>query len=285
VGTNLATAGRLHDIRSLGQIRILAPLVRAGFRRYATYRQATIAASFTNSVFGFLRCFVILAAAAGAAAATVAGYDREQLATYCWLSQGLIGTVLLCGWTELSDRIRTGDVLSDLLRPVDTVMSYLAVDLGRAGHAALTRFVIPLAVGAIFFDLYIPRQAATYPLFAVSVLFGIVVSFGCRYLVNATGYWLLDTRGVNVLWTFCSVLLVGLSFPLHFLPGPLVIALWVATPLPSILQASLDVAVERGPASVRLGLVAGQAAWAVVLLLICRYVQRRAERKLVIQGG
>jgi hypothetical protein len=31
--------------------------------------------------------------------------------------------------------------------------------------------------------------------------------------------------------------------------------------------------------------VAGQAAWAVVMLGLGRYVQRRAEAKLVIQGG
>jgi len=39
-------------------------LVGSGFRRYATYRQATIAGSFTNIVFGFLRCYVLLAVAA-----------------------------------------------------------------------------------------------------------------------------------------------------------------------------------------------------------------------------
>jgi ABC-2 type transport system permease protein len=33
------------------------------------------------------------------------------------------------------------------------------------------------------------------------------------------------------------------------------------------------------------GLVAVQAVWAVVLLALARHVQRRAERKLVVQGG
>jgi ABC-2 type transport system permease protein len=260
-------------------------LVRAGFQRYATYRQATAAAIFTNSVFGFLRCYVLLAAVAGAGTGLVGGYDREQVATYCWASQGLIGVVMLWGWNDLSDRIRSGDVVADLLRPVHPVTSYLAIDLGRAAHGALTRFALPIATGAVFFDLYLPARPGTYPLFLVSALLGVVVSFGCRYLVNATAYWLLDVRGVNMAWTFATAALAGLAFPLHFLPSWLVITLWLATPFPSIMQTPLDVLVERGSPIELAGLVGLQALWAAVLLAIAWYVQRRAERKLVIQGG
>jgi ABC-2 type transport system permease protein len=267
------------------QTATFVTLARAGFRRYSTYRQATAAAVFTNSVFGFLRCYVLLAAVHTSATGAVAGYDARQLATYCWASQGLIGVVQLWGWTELADRVRTGDVVSDLLRPVHPVVAYLAVDFGRAGIAALTRFAVPLVVGAIFFPLYLPRSSGTYPLFVVSVLVAIVVSFGARYLINATAYWLLETRGVTMFWTFAITVLAGLVFPLHFLPGWLTWTLWVATPFPSMLQAPLDVLVERGGSADRLGIVAGQAAWAVAVLALAALVQRRAERRLVIQGG
>lgn len=242
-----------------------------------------MAAAFTNSVFGLLRCFVLLAAAREAGGA-VGGYDPEQIATYVWLSQGLIGTVMLWGWTDLSDRIRTGDVVADLLRPVHPVTGYLAVDLGRAAYAALSRFAVPLAVGVVLFDLYAPRRPGSYPLFVVSVGLAVVVCFGCRYLVNASAFWLLDVRGVNLVWTVSSAALTGLAVPLSFFPEWLAALLW-ATPLPSILQAPLDVIVERQSVPLTLAMVAGQAAWAAALLLLCRHVQRRAERRMVIQGG
>jgi ABC-2 type transport system permease protein len=264
---------------------MLVALAKAGFRRYATYRQATIASVFTNSVFGFLRCYVLLAAVAAIPAGVAAGYTPAQLATYCWASQGLIGVVLLWGWTDLSDRIRTGDVVADLLRPTHPVAAYLAVDLGRAGIAAVTRFAVPIVIGAIFFPLYAPKSLVTYPLFLVSVLFAVTVSFGSRYLVNAASYWLLDARGVTTMWMFASNVLAGLIFPLHFLPGWLTWTLWVATPFPSLLQAPLDILVERGDLTYRLGVVAGQVAWTVVLLALAALVQHRAERRLVIQGG
>jgi ABC-2 type transport system permease protein len=287
VTADLATAPRPVVPGRRAGFAALAALASAGFRRYATYRQATAASTFTNTVFGFLRCFVLLATteAAWQAGELTAGYDPEQIALYCWLSQGLIGVVGIWGWTELGDRIRTGDVVVDLLRPVHPILSYWAVDVGRAGHAMLTRFTVPLAVGALLFPIYVPTRVSTYPLFAVSVALAVLVSFGGRYLVNAVGFWLLDVRGVTTLWLFCSGILGGLAFPLHFLPSWLRTLLWVATPFPSMLQAPLDIAVERGSPASQVAVIAGQAVWAAVLLAACVLVQRRAEHKLVVQGG
>lgn len=268
-----------------GQIATAWALTRSGFRRYATYRQATVASTTTNTVFGFLRCYVLLAVLPATGRAVAGGYDPGQLALYTWVSQGLLGVVALWGWTELADRIRTGEVVGDLLRPVHPVLAYLWTDLGRAGHAAVTRFVVPVAVGALAFPLHAPRRLETYPLFVVSVLLGVVVCFGARFLANATAYWLLDARGVLTFWLFGSSLMAGLLFPLHFLPQRLTVAIWVLTPFPSMLQAPLDVIVERGSTLSLLGIVAGQAAWAALLLGLCALVQRRATAKLVIQGG
>jgi ABC-2 type transport system permease protein len=254
----------------------------AGFRRYATYRQAMVAAIFTNTVFGFLRSAVLLAVA-GAAAKV--GYDEPQLLTFVWAGQGLIGVVLLWAPTDLADRIRSGDVIVDLLRPIHLVWQQLATDLGRAAFALLTRFIGPIIVGALAFELHAPQRSATYALFACSLLLATAVCFGCRYLVNAAAYWLLDARGPQIAWTLCSAVLGGLYFPLWFLPQPLAIGLIVATPFPSIIQLPLDVLVERGTVAEQLAAVLVQAAWAVVVVALCLAVQRRGERKLVVQGG
>jgi ABC-2 type transport system permease protein len=260
-------------------------LAWSGFRRYSTYRQATVAGAFTNTVFGFLRCYVLLAVAAAAPNGKAGGYDRTQLATYVWVGQGLLAVVAMWGAAELAERIRTGDIAADLLRPVSPVISYLAQDLGRAGHATLARFLPPLAVGALCFPLYVPDRWGTVPLFALSVVLAVVCSFAARYLVNATAYWLHDARGPVVFWTLSSGVLAGLYFPLRLLPDWATVTLWLATPMPSLLQTPLDVLVERDPPLLQTGLVAVQAIWAVLLLAACRAVQRRAERKLVVQGG
>ncbi|GAA4214847.1 ABC transporter permease [Actinocatenispora rupis] len=276
--------GTVSTVLSPPALRTGMALAGAGFRRWATYRQAMLAGAFTNTVFGFLRTSVMLAVAAGAGG-VAAGYRGPQLATYVWVGQGLLAVVQLWGWTELSDRVRTGDVQSDLLRPVHPVLSYLAADLGRAAFALCSRFVLPMVVGLIAFDLYLPHRPATYPLFLLSMLFATVVSFGVRYLVNLTAFWLLDIRGVIMAWLLCSNALTGMYFPIAFLPGWAQAVLWYATPFPSILQAPVDVVVERGTAGHQATVLAVQGCWAAVMLAAAVVVQRRAERRLVVQGG
>jgi len=272
-------------------LELLAPsgraylaLAAAGFRRYATYREAMVAAVVTNSVFGFLR-FAVMLAVLDAGARTVAGYNEPQLATFVWAGQGLIGVVLLWAPLDLAERIRSGDVVTDLLRPIDPVWQMLAADLGRAGYAAVTRFVGPVIAGALVFELYAPRRPVTYALFVCSALLATVVCFGCRYLVNAAAYWLLDARGPNTFWTLASGILGGLYFPVWFFPDTLAAALTVLTPFPSVIQIPLDVLVERGSPGLQVALLGVQAGWVVAILALCRWVQARGERKLVIQGG
>jgi ABC-2 type transport system permease protein len=284
-GVRLASASaggpysRTDTVTITDKARAYWALAAAGYRRFATYRTAMFASMFTNTVFGFLRAAVLLAVSKHG---TAAGYTGPQMSLYVWAGQGLIGTVLLWQPPDLIGRIRTGEVVTDLLRPVDFVWRSLATDLGAAAQGALTRFVGPTLVGLIFFDLYRPRHLTTYPFFVISVVLATVICFGCRYLVASLTYWLLDARGPWMFWTFASSLASGLAFPIWFLPHDAAMGVYVFTPVPSVIQVPLDVVVERGPVGWLLGL---QAFWAVALLALCKLVQHRAQRRLVLQGG
>ncbi|HZE41819.1 MAG TPA: ABC-2 family transporter protein [Stackebrandtia sp.] len=264
-------------------MRMMLALMRSGFRRYSTYRQATAAAAATNTIFGMLRCYVLLATAV--AATTTVGYDVPQLSTYVWVGQGIIGVVMLWGPAELAEKVRTGQVVSDLLRPVNPIWTYLATDLGRAGFSCLTRLVVPVAFGAIFFPFYWPRHWWTYGLFACSLLAATGICFAIRHLVNLSAFWLLDIRGITTAWLLASGIGSGLIFPIDFLPGPAAAALKFGTPLPSIVQFPADVLVEHGGAPGQLQRVALQFGWVVVCLAAAFAVQHRATRRLVVQGG
>ncbi|MGQ0715924.1 MAG: ABC transporter permease [Pseudonocardiales bacterium] len=254
-------------------------LIRAGFRRYSTYWQAVLAGLATNVVFGFMRCAVLLTVFAGSA--QVAGYDPSRTVTFVWIGQGLIAVVLIWGNTDFGERVRSGDVAVDLLRPLDLQAALLAEDLGRAGFALLTRFTVPLLVGLAFFDLTLPGSALRWTAFGLSVLLAILVSFAIRFLLNLAAFWLLDWRGLLSLYGAVSAVLAGLAIPIAFFPGWARAAIW-ATPFPAIIQAPIDIAIGTGTV---LLLLAHQLAWAVALLAVGRLVLARAVRTLVIQGG
>ena len=82
-----------------------------------------------------------------------------------------------------------------------------------------------------------------------------------------------------------SGVLGGLYFPLRFLPDWLAVAPWVLTPFPSLFQTPLDVLVERDRPALQARAGRAPGGLGGRLLLACRVVQRRAERRLVVQGG
>lgn len=254
-------------------------LVSAGFRRYATYRQAVLAGLATNMVFGFLRCAVLLTVFTGSA--RVAGYDPSRTVTFVWIGQGLIAVVLIWGNSDFGERVRSGDVAVDLLRPVDLQAALLAEDLGRAGFALLSRFSFPLLVGSAFFELTLPSSALRWAAFGLSVLLAVLVSFAIRFLLNLVAFWLLDWRGLLSVHGAVSTVLAGLAIPIAFFPGWARVAIW-ATPFPAIIQVPIDIATGRGTAG---PLLTHQLIWALALLAAGRLVLARAVRTLVIQGG
>ncbi|HKR50383.1 MAG TPA: ABC-2 family transporter protein [Pseudonocardiaceae bacterium] len=254
-------------------------LVSAGFRRYSTYWQAVVAGLVTNMVFGFTRCAVLLTVFA--TSAQVAGYDPSRAVTFVWIGQGLIAVVLIWGNADFGERVRSGDVAVDLLRPLDLQAALLAEDLGRAGFAMLIRFTVPLLVGLSFFDLTLPGSAVRWVAFGLSVLLALLVSFAIRFLLNLAAFWLLDWRGLLALYGAVSTVLTGLMIPIALFPGWARVMIW-ATPFPAIIQAPIDVAIGAGTV---LPLLAHQLGWTVALLLAGRLMLARAVQKLVIQGG
>lgn len=254
-------------------------LTRAGFLRYATYRQAVFAGLVTNTMFGFLRTAIVLTVFAGSA--RVAGYDPASAVTFVWVGQGLLVVVMIFGEGELAGRVRTGQVSADLLRPVDLQAALLAEDLGRASFAMMTRFAVPVVIGGLAFELALPTSPVRWLSFAVGVLLAVLVSFGLRFLINLTAFWLLDSRGVLTIYAVVAPMLAGLIIPVPYFPG-WAAAVLAATPFPAMVQTPTDLLLGRGDAA---WLLAGQLLWAVLLLGAGRLVLARAVHRLVVQGG
>lgn len=129
-------------------MRTWAELAAGEFRRYSSYRLAVLAGVFTNSVFGFIRVGILVSAIT-AAGGTLVGYSADEASTYVWLGQALLAPLALMGWSEIADRVRTGDIAVDLARPVDLQLSWWARDLGRAAFVLPARGLPPLLVGAL----------------------------------------------------------------------------------------------------------------------------------------
>ncbi|MGH3071656.1 MAG: ABC transporter permease [Gaiellaceae bacterium] len=259
-------------------------LARRGYRRYAAYPGATYAGLFTNVVFGFLIAYILLAVYERAE--VIGGYDVRDSIAYVWLSQGLMAVVGIfgAGWYELARRVQTGDVATDLQRPLDVQRAELVQDLGRAGYQVLWRALPQFGLGALLFEITIPGHPGRWLVFSLSVGFAVLVGFGVRFLVNLASFWLLDYRGPVILAIAVNLLLSGAVMPLAFFPAWLDTAARL-TPFASLLQAPIDVYVGAPVAGSTALVLSLQAFWALALYGAGRLVFAAGKRKLVVQGG
>ena len=257
-------------------------IAKRGYRRYAAYPAATAAGVFTNTVFGFMQAYILLAVFASRA--DVGGYDAQDAVTYVWLAQAMIMTVYVFSWQELALRIRDGSIATDLARPIHPQRYWLAFDLGRAPYHFVFRGIPPFILGAFVFDLRYPGSPWLYLAFLVSLTLGVVVSLGFRLLYNSAAFWLIDYRGILTVSLVFSLFFSGMVIPIAFFPSWLA-ALAHALPFASIIQFPVDVYLGKFTGLELAGILALQAAWALVLLGLGRLVMAAGTRKLVIQGG
>jgi ABC-2 type transport system permease protein len=256
-------------------------IAKRGWRRYAAYPWATVAGMFTNTVFGFLQAYILIAVYRHRA--SIGGFDAADAVTYVWLAQSMIMTVYVFSWWELAWRIRDGSIATDLSRPLDPQRYWLAYDLGRAPYHFLFRGLPPFVLGALVFQLHWPSPLDGLA-FVLSLTLAVVVSFAFRFIYNTAAFWLLDFRGVVTISTTLVVFFSGMAIPIRFFPH-LLREVCYALPFASIIQTPVDIWLGKREGLQLAGMLALQLAWAIALLGIGKLLLARATRKLVVQGG
>lgn len=180
--------------------------------------------------------------------------------------------------------IRTGDIATDLVRPVDfqarrfaEAAGLFAVELALVTVPLLLLFVLVLGVEP-------PASVAAGVGFALSLVIGFCVAFSVNTLVMGAAFWSTNVFGLQGAKRFVLEMLAGTLIPFEFLPGWLQV---VANALPfkamGYLPLSIYVGRLEGPAM--LGALGEQLAWAVGMALVTRLVWARGFRRLEAYGG
>jgi len=183
---------------------------------------------------------------------------------------------------EIDDRVSTGRVAGDLVRPFSFMKQMIAQQLGLSlGITAWYVLAVPLAM--LIGSLRMP-EPANVGVYVVSFALAYAIELLFWLLMGLVSFWLVNASGVRAVMGMTSGLLSGAVVPLWFMPE------W----LRAVVEVLPFQAATFLPASIFAGQVTGadlvkplvvQAVWIVILLWITSIVWRRAQRKLVIQGG
>ena len=262
-------------------MQIFVELCKRSIQRQLTYRTAIVAGLITNFFFGLLRA-AILTALYGSRT-EVAGITIQGAVTYTGLSQATIGFLSLFSWYQIINSVYSGDVASDLLKPMNYFSLWMAQDLGRAIIDLLLRGFSLMLAYALLMNITSPT-GWQWAALVISLFLAWLVSFSWRFLVNLVSFWSPNAIGIGRLFFMLSWFMSGFLMPLRFFPE------WVSkicylTPFPYTVNTVIEVylGVAKGQALIQALL--GQLLWAGILILAGQIVLRAGVRRLVILGG
>jgi ABC-2 type transport system permease protein len=266
--------------------------VRRALRAYRAYVRSSLVVGVQYRLAQLFNAFAILIwillltqvwQAAYRGRPMVGGLTLETTVVYLTLAN-LQATVIdsPLSWF-MAGRVRTGEVLFDVSRPIGFPGQMLALQTGQSlTQAAVMLIVSPLA--ALIGGLSAPAGLAAGLLYPVALLLGWLLNALLALLIGMSSFWTVENTGLSTLFRFVAAFLAGASVPLTLLPGP-VRTLAQALPFRFIVYE---------PAAIYVGLVHGRdvfvgfalaLVWAVVLAAVVALVWRRAYRRIAVHGG
>lgn len=263
-------------------MRVFWELAKLSFQRQLAYRTAHLAGLITNFFFGLLRAAVLVALYG--VREEVAGYTVAMAITFTGLSQAMIGHLSLFSWNEVMRSIYSGEIASDLLKPMSFFSYWLAQDAGRALASFFMRSLTIMIAYAVFFDITYPKKLGGWVTLTTVLILSWLVSFAWRFLVNLAAFWTPNAMGVARLFFGFSWVLSGFFMPLNYFPEWFV-QLANLTPFPSMVFTVIEVYFENLSNFELLQAMLGQVLWFIILLILIQVVLRAGIRQLVVQGG
>ncbi len=216
----------------------------------------------------------------GVRAAILDGLTPRTIVTYTFAAQAVAMVISAFGDYALAARVRSGDIATDLGRPVDFSFFRLAHDLGRSAFHFLARGLSVMGVGWLAFRFPLPTWLAVAKFVPLMVLAAAIAS-RLWTMVGLASFWMRDGTGAVQLMVVLVAFGTGGQLPLQFYPTAIKHLLRLL-PFASMMQLPCGVLV--GVESF-VKVAAAQIAWLVALELLLRVELHRARSRLELNGG
>ena len=212
----------------------------------------------------------------------------EALITYVCIAQAMSLTRMGAAQRRTSytaaDQIANGNVILDLVRPVDFQLRNFS---GAFGQFVVEMLIV--SIPAYLFCLFVvgislPPSIGAGIGFIVSLFIAFLLAFTLDYLIIILSFWTLTTYGLMIARKALVDILSGSLIPIALFPG------WlkeIASVLPFRGMASIPLSIYVGEieGSAISRALAEQLIWVAIMFLLTRLIWHLGSRKLVIQGG
>lgn len=264
--------------------RAIAAMLRVNIANMIQYRAEILLWSVWGIVNPTVLYVMWASAAGGSDDGTVAGLDRNGVATY-YFSIMIVGHIT-AAWDvyEMSYHVRKGTLSPQLLRPILPIWNSITNNM--AYKITTLMFVLPM--WALFFFVVRPQfstQPWQFALAAVAMVLGAVLNYMMCYTVALIAFWATKLDAVGEIYFGLCMMLGGRVAPIAGLP-PVVSELAAILPFKWMFAfpAELLSGIVTSPREAMAGL-GMQAAWVALTIILFNVVWRAAIRRYSAVSG
>lgn len=257
-------------------------IFRCRFASLLQYRAAALAGISVQFFWGVLK--VMILTAFYVSSTTLQPMALQDIITFIWIGQGLF---LLVPWNidkEIEAQVRNGQVVYELVRPIDLYWLWFSRSLALRVVPVLLRGVVMYPIAYWLFGLALPVSWMAACFFLIAICIAMLLASAITTAVMLTLFWTISGEGILRLLPHVTFLLSGMIVPLPLFPEFLQPVI-VLQPLRGIIDIPSRLYTGMIPASQALPWIAFQAFWLVVCIVLGRWMMKKALRQFVVEGG
>lgn len=212
----------------------------------------------------------------------VAGLDRAMALRYVLVAQVVSGAAETWILRRTSFALREGRIAVQLTRPLDLQLSHLGEAVGTWAVTLATRLPLLALAAALGADL--PSDPLVWAAFLASFGVGACAMFGFEWALASLAFRTTEVWGIQVTVEALTVFFGGAIVPLDLMP-PALRAVANALPFQQVVHVPVSLLAGSIPLADAPRVLAGQAVWALALVLGSRVLFDRASRAVTVHGG
>lgn len=262
-----------------------------GYLYYGILRLRTIMAYRSDAIFRIIRglvefiTLVYVWKALYRGSGSVAGVTLSQMVTYVVISR-LVSNITYTNISyELDKRLKSGEIATDFIRPMDIRALFAARSVGD-GLAAFLLEGLPVTIFSIIYlgGILPPSSIVHFLLFVISLVLAVFVNIMIELLMGVLAFWYMNSGKINMLMGALNALLSGGVVPLWFMPGWMS-AIAYALPLQAVSFTPVQIYLGKLSIYGCLKVMGLQILWIFVLLGIQSSLWQKAVSRIVVFGG
>lgn len=257
-------------------------VISARYRMLLQYRAAAVAGFATQVFWGLIK--VMIFAAFYRASRGPQPMRYAEVVTYVWLGQAMLRMLPWDMDGDIRQKIRSGAVAYELLRPLDLYALWYARAVAWRTAPTTLRALPMFVLAMAFFGMQWPASVGSGLAWLAATAGALVLACAITTLLSVSLLWTVSGDGAARLIVAGVIFLSGMIVPLPLFPE------WAqrvvnVLPFRGLVDLPFRLYVGHIPPAQVVAVLAHQLAWTLGLVAFGRWLLGRGKRRLVVQGG